>query len=486
MKKHKFLFIFICTINSAFGQFYDAGWALGYSGLTPGQINTRANINFSGPIPIVDTVQREMQLGQPNSSIADSTGALVMISNGCSILNVNGDTMVNGDSLNPGQCTTDYCQIGGIIVQGQLIVPDPVQNNKFWLFHKTCNYATNGYPVRLYYSTIDLSLDSGRGEVTTKNQIAVSDTLDVGYLSATKHANGIFWWIVVHKAFSTTFISFLLTDTGLVGPMYQDAGILLPNPDHGTSTFSPDGETFASAYYNRDISLFHFDRCTGTITYDQIIDIPDTVYITNIEFSESGRYLYASIRWKIYQYDLQSTNIPASKIVVANFDGYQFNPGWPTYFLYPKRAANGKIYINSWSGGNVLHVINYPDSAGLACQVIQHQIILPCYVDNIPNYPNYRLGALQTECDSIVNLSDDEILARSIVIYPNPFNSSFTIQSNSKTEKLLEVSVFTPQGVLINVISDAKMIYLNEPPGIYFVKILFESGKSITKKVIKY
>jgi hypothetical protein len=37
-------------------------------------------------------------------------------------------------------------------------------------------------------------------------------------------------------------------------------------------------------------------------------------------------------------------------------------------------AANGKLYITSGSSVQHLHEMNYPDSAGVACDVQQHAI----------------------------------------------------------------------------------------------------------------
>ncbi|MBK6640573.1 MAG: hypothetical protein IPG39_04730 [Bacteroidetes bacterium] len=70
------------------------------------------------------------------------------------------------------------------------------------------------------------------------------------------------------------------------------------------------------------------------------------------------------------------------------------DPCCATSFWNMYLAANGKIYVTSGSSVQHLTVINYPDSAGLACDVQQHAIDLVDYLHlrSVPNHPNYYLG----------------------------------------------------------------------------------------------
>jgi hypothetical protein len=96
----------------------------------------------------------------------------------------------------------------------------------------------------LYYTRIDMNLDGGLGAVLEKNQVAFSDTMNIGRITAVKHANGRDWWVFVHKAYSNRFYRFLLSPTGLALNGYQDIGIVRP-ADDGQVCFSPDGTKFA-------------------------------------------------------------------------------------------------------------------------------------------------------------------------------------------------------------------------------------------------
>ncbi|MBL7797935.1 MAG: PKD domain-containing protein [Saprospiraceae bacterium] len=102
-----------------------------------------------------------------------------------------------------------------------------------------------------------------------------------------------------------------------------------------------------------------------------------------------------------HQYDLWAANIPASRQVVAVYDG--FKDPFSTTFYMLQLAPDGKIYGSATNGTQYLHVIHNPDVAGTDCQYQQHGIRLLKYNDfSLPNFPNYRLGPLDgSPCDTL-------------------------------------------------------------------------------------
>src|SRR5205085_3612754 len=126
----------------------------------------------------------------------------------------------------------------------------------------------------------------------------------------------------------------------------------------------------------------------------------------------------------IFQLDMQATDIAASKTIVAEYDNFHTVQGLRTIFDLMKLAPDNKIYISTYEGSDVFHVINAPDSAGVDCRVTQHSFQLPDYnAFSMPNVPNYALGALNgSVCDSL-NISINEIEKDNLfVLYPNPSN----------------------------------------------------------------
>jgi hypothetical protein len=116
---------------------------------------------------------------------------------------------------------------------------------------------------------------------------------------------------------------------------------------------------------------------------------------------------------------------------VANYDG--FISGFPptccgTTFMHAYLAANGKIYLTSGNGVQHLHEINYPDSAGLACDVQQHAINLGVWhFRSVPNHPNYNLGPVVASiCDTlnIIGITEQHHDFK-FSISPNPTNDGY-------------------------------------------------------------
>ena len=365
-----------------------------------------------------------------NGIISDRLGNLLFSSNGIYVANALGDTMINGEGLNPSYYTSAYDSFGLPIDQGNLIIPFIGDSNKYYLFHQTSDDHIYTYcSLYLYYSVIDMLQDSGKGAVVQKNIILLNDSLVAGKLSACKHANGRDWWLLVHQYNTNRLFKFLITPGGVQQEGTQDVGSIR-GALRGQSVFSPDGKYYA--YYEprtNDLDIFDFDRCSGILNLLAHTDIYDTANVGGVAFSPSSKVLYVSSLDSVYQFDLLAANIIASQTTVAVWDSF-YSPHYPlaSNFYLSQLAPDGKIYIACGNSTIDMHVIEFPDSLGLACYVCQHCIHLPTYnAFTVPNYPNYFLGAEGgTICDSLpTNLSDPHF--KSVLnIYPNPIYENKT------------------------------------------------------------
>lgn len=63
---------------------------------------------------------------------------------------------------------------------------------------------------------------------------------------------------------------------------------------NGNSKFSPNGCMYASSTQLGGVDLFHFNRCSGLMSNNHYIDLPDSLFINFIEFSPDSRLLYAA------------------------------------------------------------------------------------------------------------------------------------------------------------------------------------------------
>src|SRR5690606_18234573 len=92
----------------------------------------------------LDTIFREMRIGDQNCMVSSSTGHLLFYSNGCYVANSFDRPVENGDSLNPGVVFNSLCKgrEGDYLgVQSMFAVPSPVLNDSlFYLLHKSYEY----------------------------------------------------------------------------------------------------------------------------------------------------------------------------------------------------------------------------------------------------------------------------------------------------------------------------------------------------------
>jgi hypothetical protein len=487
----KILIVLLAMVsNFCFGQGIDSKWVYGYS-CCQGAFGG-SEIDFQSGIPNVILKQRYMNFYETSGYISNRNGNVLFTSNGIYVANALDDTMQNGNGLNPSSYTTQMTSHGLAIPQGNLVIPFPNDSNKYYLFHETVDILNGrNFTLHLYYSIIDMTLNNGLGAVIQKNIVLLNDSLIPGRLTACKHANGRDWWIFAHQYQTGLMYEYLISPSGISAPVIQN--VVTPrNVYFGQCLFSPQGNRFA--YYEPfgDLDILDFDRCSGIFSNLTHIDINDSAFTAGIAFSRSGKYLYASSQNYIYQFNVESGNIDSSKVGVAVYDQYQ-EQGFYQNFYLSALAPDGKIYINCGDGSKYFHIINSPDSAGLACNFVQRGLPLPRWDGfTMPNFPNYFLGADPLSvCDTIntiTNLANSSI--ESYSVFPNPVSDLLYINHSMK-EPVQEVSIVNSLGQTepVQFISIKNGEYLQVDlssfvSGVYYVQM--KTAKQIvTRKVIK-
>jgi hypothetical protein len=410
-----------------FAQGYNHTWLLGY---WPYNYD-KGRMTFDSMNYTYNIETRKMMFNGTQATISDAQGNFLMSSNGVWIANANNDTMLNGDSLNPGSNVNSWPN-GILNTYANIILPYPGDSAKYILFHHTDTVYGNTYITKeLFYSIIDITLDSGKGVVISKNQIALQDTLSWG-IAACKHANGIDWWVVVKKDNDDQILTLLLSKNGVSNYTIQKLNYLPYHLENiNQLTFSQKGDKIIFTTYdnptlkNCSLVICDFNRCTGIFSNTTLIPLSNNLYLWGLAFSASGNYAYACSSQNIFQVNTTTLQVDT----VAWYDGFSFPlPGAATTFWNMYLAANGKIYITSGNGVQHLHEMNYPDSAGLKCDVQQHSIFMGIWhFRTVPNHPNYYLGCDTTlGCGCATGVQENYALKK-LNIYPNPSNGNFNI-----------------------------------------------------------
>jgi hypothetical protein len=467
-------------------------WLMGYDCCAPGFLNPM-NLDFSTGSLVIAEVTRKMNFSETIGEMCNSSGVVLFYSNGAYISTALDDTMQNGSGLNPSFFTRNHFRLGLTLPQGNLVIPDPGDSSRYYLFHETIDDPDSYCSLHFYYSIIDLSFNNGLGLVTQKNVSLINDSLIPGRITACKHANGRDWWIVCPGFHSGNIYKFLLTPTGLQGPFIQDL-VTWRDIGYGQVVFNPQGTKFAQYNPYEDLDIWDFDRCTGVFSNQIHIDINDSGAGGGAAFSPSGNILYVSSTNYVYQYNLLASNVDSSRVTIGVWDG-TFSPYSPfaANFYLAQLATDNKIYINCTNSTMTLHVINNPDSLGLACDFCQHCVSLPDFnAFTIPNFPNYYLGAEgNSVCDSLpTSIALISSPSSNFDVFPNPA-SRLVYVSNANNSKIEKLHIYNTMGQLMDCrmapVKNNSYIEIDVSgllSGVYYL-VIEMSGERVVKKVVR-
>jgi len=386
-----------------FGQKHDYIWQFGYSFTDNPQDSiwgtSFMDFNESPPKVYYDG-NKKMDFIGSGMCMSDSEGNFLFSSDGEWIENHANLPMENDDILNFFEPTD--------IPQTSMALPLKRENEKYLFLHHTLDFFPNNLGGRdLYYSKIDMEANGGLGKVADINTLIFSDTLDGGKVTATKHANGEDWWIVLRKFNSNKhFITFFNGEKFKI--IEQEIGIPTFS-GWGQASFSPDGSKYVattslSIEKGRYFDLYDFDRCAGELSNHIQVHADNSGISGGAAFSPNSRFLYIGSYDKLYQYDTWEDDILATETIVAEYDGYldtlvSSNGSTfisSTHFFFMQLAPDSKIYINTPASTRTLHVIEEPDKKGIDCNVNQHAIDLPTSTVTMVSFPNYSTPIRQT------------------------------------------------------------------------------------------
>lgn len=260
--------------------------------------------------------------------------------------NCNGEEIVTGEEFGG-------TYLPGGFSQQQILIPDPASSNKYYFFY-TDNFSDTAY---LKYKHVQINS-------STFTPIDSGNLLFrfAGKLAAVKHQNNFDFWLITHSFYSNSFYAYLITPNGILPPVISNAGIFYGsawNDFTGNLKISSDGRKIAVSNTNAGIlELLDFNSATGVVSNQIQIQNYAVVSVLGIEFSPSGKYLYAATSQnpKIFQFDISNHQI-SSIISSANLID-SLSSG---YFGSLQNGLDGKIYC-SIAVSQYIAVIENPDS----------------------------------------------------------------------------------------------------------------------------
>ncbi len=318
-------------------------------------------------------------------SMSDKNGQLLFYTNGGG----RSDGSSNGYIWNADHEVMEGGELKGVrgggrsAWQGCLIVPNPADDNIYYLFTidelETYLIEDPKFPNGKGFSAfeVNISANNGKGQVTTIGQNITTPSFE--YLTGTQHANCTDYWVIIqtgHHFIETnadvldSFYVFKIDETGLHDPVISPIfnGQEEIRDEYGAMKMTTNGEQLIAGTF-----LYDFDKATGRLNNprdlkpairtprDPIAISPDNQFFYNFKVESSGdtAFVFAS-----YQYELDAPNVMETEVKIADviLEGI-FVIGTP------QLAPDGKIYVPSWADDpldkEIISVLHSPNEKGI-------------------------------------------------------------------------------------------------------------------------
>lgn len=364
-----FTLLSLLTVGCTYAQLQNV-WAFG----------GKLGVDFNSGTPVM--IQTEVHVIEGTASVCDKNGQLLFYTDGATVWNRNNNVMPNGTALTASLGTRSS-------TQSSVIVPMPNDSEKYYLFSMSDYNTTFQRRPRLFYSVVDMKLNSGLGDVVAGKKSIFLDSVLTEKLTAVA-GKGQNAWVMVRSFTTNEYKAFEITASGVnTNPVISVCGDLtISSYMAGEIKFSPNRKKMAAACTGTGgyignwsglpgLELYDFNATTGIVSNAVTVDVnnrPNQGMYYGVNFSPDNTKLYASMALGVtigssisqngvYQFDL---NVPANDIA-----------GTKTKVTSDESASiktgpDGKIYIATNNGG--LGGINLPNLGGTACQFVQNAV----------------------------------------------------------------------------------------------------------------
>ncbi len=397
-----FVLLWIVALN-LHGQKQAANWYFGENaGLQFDLDNSRVNVVDDG----------QLNTREGCASISDDRGNLLFYTDGVTIWNKNHFPMANGTGLHGDSSST----------QSGIIVPNPDDPDIFYVF--TVDNFIDRTNYGLNYSVVDMSLNTGLGDVTTKNVNLLQNCSEKITAVIRDCLDGSIWVLSFASPDGTvpiydTFHAFEVSGTGVNHNSVKSPFTTGITDARGYLKLSPDGTRVASANVTNGMYVYDFEATTGRVSNQRTITLngaDNAIFPYGIEFSPDSDLLYinasndfvdpenplnannpANHFAALYQFDLREDDLQMTEIILDERQSYrgalQLGPDGKIY------RALSESYIGGLDG---LSVIEKPNEIGTFCEY-KHNAIRLAPSKSSQGLPPFIASFFNSQIDIIKN-----------------------------------------------------------------------------------
>ena len=226
----------------------------------------------------------------------------------------------------------------------------------------------------------------------------------------------------------------------------------------------------------------------GATSFNQPIENWNTANVTNMSsmFSDATSFNQPIENWN-------TANVTDMNGILQNATA--FNQSLGKWNL--SKITSGAFGFRYGISGTSINCINYTKtlkgwaennntSKGISLQTagLKYGTEGEIYRNILVNNKNWNISedVFDSTCNSSLNIENSN-LKDSFKIYPNPVKDKVIIESD---DKIKSIAVFSYDGKLLTEVKEQNSVNLSQfPVGNYLLKIIFKSGKSTSKKIIK-
>lgn len=397
-----FVSLWIITL-SLYAQKQAANWYFGEN----------AGLNFNLDNNSVNVIQGgQLNTREGCASISDDRGNLLFYTDGVTIWGRNHNPMPNGTGLRGDSSSA----------QSGIIVPKPNDPNIYYVF--TVDNFLDQVNYGLNYSIVDMSLNNGFGDVTTKNTNLLQNCSEKITAVVRDCLDGSIWVLTFASPDGTvpvynTFHAFEVSDTGVNQNSIKSTFSTSISDARGYLKLSPNGKRVACANVSNGMYVYDFDASSGRVTNEKLITLTgkdNAIFPYGVEFSPDSDLLYINASndffdpenpmnannplnhfAALYQFDLREDDLQMTEIILDERNLYrgalQLGPDGKIY------RALSESYLNGLSG---LSIIENPNEIGPSCDY-RHDVISLSPASSSQGLPPFVASFFNAQIDIIQN-----------------------------------------------------------------------------------